>query len=65
LLNNPQLKAVAGSADLRNIDRDKFVSLISDRTDLSKRDINRLADTLYGVWQQVVSNKSAPTAWVS
>jgi nucleoid DNA-binding protein len=60
LLNNPQLKAVAGSADLRNIDRDKFVSLISDRTDLSKRDINRLADTLYGVWQQVVSNKSAP-----
>ncbi|MBD0302651.1 MAG: MFS transporter, partial [Tolypothrix sp. T3-bin4] len=60
LLNNPQLKAVAGSPDLRNIDRDKFVSLISDRTDLSKRDINRLADTLYGVWQQVVSNKPAP-----
>jgi nucleoid DNA-binding protein len=60
LLNNPQLKAVAGSPDLRNINRDKFVSLISDRTDLSKRDINRLADTLYGVWQQVVSNKSAP-----
>ncbi len=60
LINNPQLKAVAGSPDLRNIDRDKFVSLISDRTDLSKRDINRLADTLYGVWQQVVSTKSAP-----
>jgi nucleoid DNA-binding protein len=60
LINNPQLKAVAGSPDLRNIDRDKFVSLVSDRTDLSKRDINRLADTLYGVWQQVVSQKSAP-----
>jgi hypothetical protein len=57
LLNDPQLKALAGSPDLRNIDRDKFVSLVSDRTDLSKRDINRLADTLYGVWQQVVSNK--------
>ncbi|NEU72990.1 MFS transporter [Hassallia byssoidea VB512170] len=60
LLNDPQLKALAGSPDLRNIDRDKFVSLVSDRTDLSKRDINRVADTLYGVWQQVVSNKSAP-----
>lgn len=60
LINNPQLKAVAGSPDLRNIDRDKFVNLISDRTDLSKRDINRLADTLYGVWQQVVSQKPAP-----
>jgi nucleoid DNA-binding protein len=60
LLNDPQLKAVAGSPDLRNIDRDKFVNLVSDRTDLSKRDINRLADTLYGVWQQVVSQKSAP-----
>ncbi|MGI8503359.1 MAG: MFS transporter, partial [Hassallia sp.] len=60
LINDPQLKAVAGSPDLRNIDRDKFVSLVSDRTDLSKRDMNRLADTLHGVWQQVVSTKSAP-----
>ncbi|MBD2606365.1 MFS transporter [Scytonema hofmannii FACHB-248] len=60
LLNDPQLKALAGTPDLRNIDRDKFVSLVSDRTDLSKRDINRVADTLYNVWQQVVSNKSAP-----
>lgn len=57
LFNDPQLKAIAGSADLRNIDREKFLSLVSDRTDFSKRDINRLADTLYGVWQQVVSQK--------
>lgn len=57
LINNPQLKAVAGAADLRNIDRDKFISLVSDRTDLSKRDANRIADTLHGVWQQVVSQQ--------
>ena len=57
LLNDPQLKAIAGTPDLRNIDREKFVNLVSDRTDLSKRDINRLADTLHGVWQQVVSQK--------
>ncbi|MBD2776980.1 MFS transporter [Iningainema tapete] len=59
LLNDPQLKAIAGSADLRNIDRQKFIELVSSRTDLSKRDINRLADTLYNVWQQVVSQQPA------
>jgi hypothetical protein len=57
LINNPQLKAVAGAADLRNIDRDKFIDLVSDRTDLSKRDANRIADTLHGVWQQVVNQQ--------
>jgi hypothetical protein len=57
LLNDPQLKAIAGSADLRNIDRDKFISLVSERTDISKRDANRIADTLYGVWQQVVNQQ--------
>jgi hypothetical protein len=55
LLKDPRLQDIAGSADLRNIDRQKFIDLVSDRTDLSKRDANRIADTLYGVWQQVVS----------
>ncbi|MBO3461884.1 MFS transporter [Aetokthonos hydrillicola Thurmond2011] len=57
LLNDPQLKEIAGSSDLRNIDRQKFVELVSSRTDLSKRDINRITDTLYGVWQQVVNQQ--------
>lgn len=34
------------------------MSLVSDRTDLSKRDVNRIADTLYSVWQQVVNQQS-------
>jgi len=55
LINDPQLKAIAGTADLANINRDKFVELVSSRTDLSKRDLNRITDTLHGVWQQVVS----------
>jgi hypothetical protein len=54
LLNDPKLKDITGS-DLKNIDRNRFVELISDRTDLSKRDTNRITDTLYGVWQQVVN----------
>ncbi len=57
LLKDPQFQAIAGSSDLRHIDRQKFVDLVSSRTDLSKRDINRIADTLYNVWQQVVSQQ--------
>jgi hypothetical protein len=56
LLNDPQLKDIANS-DLRHIDKDKFINLVSERTDISKRDANRIADTLYGVWQQVVNKQ--------
>ncbi|WP_298909642.1 MFS transporter [uncultured Nostoc sp.] len=58
LLNDPQLKALAGTPDIRNINRDKFIELVSSRTDLSKKDVSRIADTLYKVWQQVVSQQS-------
>ena len=54
LLNDPQLRAIAGTPDLRNIDKQRFIDLVSSRTDLSKKDISRISDTLYGVWQQVV-----------
>jgi nucleoid DNA-binding protein len=57
LLKDPNLQAIAGSPDLRQIDRQKFIDLVSSRTDLSKRDVNRIADTLYKVWQQVVSQQ--------
>ncbi|MBD2530411.1 MFS transporter [Nostoc flagelliforme FACHB-838] len=57
LLNDPQLKAIAGTPDIRNIDRQKFIELVSSRTDLSKKDVTRIADTLYKVWQQVVGQQ--------
>ncbi len=57
LLNDPKLKAIAGSPDLSNINRDKFIDLVSSRTDLSKRDVNRIADTLHNVWQQAVGQQ--------
>ncbi|BAY22803.1 hypothetical protein NIES2100_25670 [Calothrix sp. NIES-2100] len=60
LLKDPQFQAIAGSPDLRNIDRQKFIDLVSSRTDLSKRDVKRIADTLYKLWQQVASQQ-APT----
>ncbi|PMB46595.1 hypothetical protein CEN39_25750 [Fischerella thermalis CCMEE 5201] len=54
LLSDPQIREMAKTGDIRNIDRQKFIDLVSSRTDLSKRDANRIADTLYSVWQQVV-----------
>lgn len=53
LLSDPELKAIAPE-NLRNIDRQKFVDLVSSRTDLSKRDLNRIVDQLESVWKQVV-----------
>ncbi len=58
LLNDPQLKAIAGSSDLRKIDRQRFVDLVSSRTDLSKRDLNRIVEQLEGVWRQVVDQQA-------
>jgi hypothetical protein len=55
LLNDPNLKAIAGSENLRNVDRQTFVDLISSRSDLSKRDVNRLADQLEAAWKKTVN----------
>lgn len=54
LLSSSDLQAIAGSEGLANIDRQTFVDLASSRTDLSKQDINRIADQLESVWKQVV-----------
>ncbi len=54
ILNDPQLKEVASSGSLAAIDRQQLVDLVSSRTDLSKRDINRIADQLEAVWKQTV-----------
>jgi nucleoid DNA-binding protein len=54
LLNDPELRAIASPDTLRNIDRQTFVDLVSSRTDLSKREVNRLADQLEKAWQQTI-----------
>jgi nucleoid DNA-binding protein len=59
LLREPQFQAIASSPDLRNIDRQKFIDVVSSRTDLSEREVNRIAETLYRVWQQVVNQQPA------
>lgn len=54
LLSSSDLQAIAGSAGLANIDRQTFVDLASSRTDISKQDINRIADQLESAWKQAV-----------
>lgn len=71
LVNDPELRSLAGNGSpadvidrLRNVDRNTFLNLISNRTDLSKRDANRLVDQLDNIWQQVVNQhqRQDPTA---
>lgn len=52
LLDDENLQEIANSDSLRDINRDTFVQLVSDRSDLSKKDINRIADKLDGVWHK-------------
>jgi nucleoid DNA-binding protein len=52
ILNDPQLREIATSGDLPNLDRQTFVNLVSARSDLSKREVNSLADQLESTWKQ-------------
>ena len=60
ILSDPQVKEIASSGGLANIDRQQLVDLVSSRTDLSKRDVNRIADQLEAVWKQTVG-KAVPS----
>lgn len=65
LLNSSELKSLAQNVGpgeslrdrLSHIDRQTFVNLVSDRTDLSKRDANRIVDQLEAVWKQVLNQQ--------
>lgn len=52
LLKNSDLKDLADSDLLKNVNRQTFVDLVSSRTDLSKQDVNKIADRLETVWQK-------------
>lgn len=52
LLNDENLQEIVNSNRINDINRETFVQLVSNRSDLSKRDINRIADKLEQVWQK-------------
>ncbi len=52
LLGDTDIKSLAGSDVLKNVNRQTFVDLISSRSDFSKEEITQVADQLEGVWKQ-------------
>lgn len=52
LLDDENLQEIVDSDSVRNIDRNTFIQLISDRSDLSKKDAQRIAAKLESVWNK-------------
>jgi hypothetical protein len=58
LLGDADIKSLAGSDVLKNVNRQTFVDLISSRSDFSKEEINQVSDQLEGVWKQTFGRVS-------
>ena len=61
LLNDENLQEIVDSDSVRNIDRSTFIQLISDRSDISKKDAERIAAKMESVWNKTTS-KFTPSA---
>ncbi|PSB05848.1 hypothetical protein C7B62_24300 [Pleurocapsa sp. CCALA 161] len=59
LLDDENLQEVVDSDSVRNIDRQTFIQLISDRSDISKRDAERIAGKLESVWRKRTKKHSS------
>ncbi len=60
LLNDPDLREAVRSGNLRDVNRQTFVDLVSSRTDLSKREVNRLAEQLEAAWNKTLRQMPQP-----
>jgi len=61
LLNDENLQEIVDSDSVRNIDRNTFIQLISDRSDISKKDAERIAGKMESVWNRT-TRKFSPSA---
>ena len=52
LLDDENLHEIADADSLSSVDRNTFIQLISDRSDISKKDAERIADKLDSVWNK-------------
>ena len=55
LLDDENLQEIVNSDSLSSVDRNTFIQLVSDRSDLSKKDAERIADKLDSVWKKSIS----------
>lgn len=56
-LNESDLKDVTDSNLLKNVNRQTFIDLLSNRTDFSKKDINQIVDRLEATWGKVANKR--------
>lgn len=63
LLNEPEFKQIATEGKLPELDRQTFVNVVSSRSDLSKRDVNRIADQLENTWHKA-KRQLQPRDWM-
>lgn len=61
LLDDENLQDIVNSDSIQEIDRRTFVQLISDRSDLSKKDADRIAAKLESVWNKA-TQKLTPSS---
>ncbi|HEY9764118.1 MAG TPA: MFS transporter [Trichocoleus sp.] len=54
LVEESRLSDIADRDSLNQINRDTFVKLVDSRTDLSRQEVNRIADRLYRSWQRAL-----------
>ena len=62
LLDSENLQEVVNSDSVKNIDRNTFIELISDRSDISHKDAERIADKLESVWRKT-TNRISPSSF--
>ncbi|WP_346290616.1 MFS transporter [Sphaerothrix gracilis] len=59
IVREANLQDLGDTETLQRIDRQAFVDLVSSRSDLSAREVNRIADRLYKRWQQSLQQSSS------
>jgi nucleoid DNA-binding protein len=59
LLREENLQEIADNGGVRNIDRKTFRDLISDRSDISRQDADRIAARLETIWNKNTGNLTA------
>ncbi|MCC0179836.1 MFS transporter [Waterburya agarophytonicola K14] len=55
LLDDENLQSIVDSDRIHNIDRHTFIKLISDRSDISRQDAERIATKMESVWHKTTS----------
>jgi hypothetical protein len=64
ILNESGFKEIAEKGQLPNFDRQSFLNLVSQRTDFSPEQVERLVDRLEDAWKKVGSQPNSQSVWL-